>query len=154
MTSLPSSGIKVLFSSKIFCKINFIKFLFVFDKYYLIINSIYSKDSLRKLQINYIASYFLYLMLYIFTVKFNMTRHFKNFAIFFLLNGPKQSGHGHHLRCAHPSTAPSLIPLPPLPKSPSTHLLDPPRRPPASLHCITPSPRLLLHFSALPRCAQ
>lgn len=37
-----------------------------------------------------------------------------------------------------------------LTKSPSTHLLDPP--PSASLHSITPSPRLL-RFSVLPLCA-
>jgi hypothetical protein len=50
---------RALLTLKIFAKIVIVAFSFIFNKYYLIIDSLGSKDSSsRKLQTNYVISYY------------------------------------------------------------------------------------------------
>jgi len=68
-----------------FCKINILVFLFVFNKYYPNINQLNSKDSSRKLQVNYIINcyFYIYLILHTHTIRFHVTGNVKLFAKFF-----------------------------------------------------------------------
>ena len=71
--------------TKIFYKIDIVALLFVFDKYYPIMNQLDSKNLSCKLQINYAISYlfYLYLMLHISATIFKVTKNLKNFIKYF-----------------------------------------------------------------------
>jgi len=68
-----------LFSSENILDFGIIAFLFLFDKYYLIM-----EDSSRDLQINCAINFYfcLYLMLHAFTVRFDVIGNLKKFLVF------------------------------------------------------------------------
>ena len=75
-------GTKAPFSSENFWLLATVALSFVFDKNCSIMNYLGLKDSSRQLQGNYAISYYfyLYLMLYVCAVKFDVTKNLKNFC--------------------------------------------------------------------------
>ena len=119
---------RALFSFKIFGKISTIIFLFVFDKYCLIMDYLGSKNSSHKLQINYIISYYfyLYLILNICAATFDMSGNMKKVLIFFL---PKQGPSRHPLPLeARTNHQPARRRVRRLPYPPSNPALELPRQ--------------------------